>query len=396
MAIPHTTGPFNAFKAIESISGQIRHKRKLFKQFFFIDLLLDNSDQQEKVQVLIRCDDGSMDLYDHQECFRECRPGDRVQFQVGPPTDPSEAHGRSYTLWQAAMVPILLERYLQPEPFLVDPSLRTPEYKKEEPGQDKKAIVCKYFVSQRRCRLADGCLFLHPEGEAFALARANWLNERQTLRKEATHDPNDPHHSKLPHGYRAMEFAKWLATTFGTLDGPVLDVAGGKGELSMFLSQAFGIESKVVEPKVRKQPKYLRTRLRRLMDKYNLHEQCQTPAAWPEYFHALLDNAFVDEHKSLMASVSLLVGLHPDEATEPIVDQALRLGKPFAVVPCCVFARHFRHRLLASGEPVATTQDLIQYICEKDTGTFGGTIQTAYLNFEGKNQVVYWIPAQAA
>ena len=34
-----------------------------------------------------------------------------------------------------------------------------------------------------------------------------------------------------------------------------------------------------------------------------------------------------------------LVGLHPDEATEAIVDCALANRKPFAVVPCCVFPR---------------------------------------------------------
>ena len=39
---------------------------------------------------------------------------------------------------------------------------------------------------------------------------------------------------------------------------------------------------------------------------------------------------------SLFLSV---VGLHPDEATEAIVDWALANGRSFAVVPCCVFAR---------------------------------------------------------
>ena len=34
-----------------------------------------------------------------------------------------------------------------------------------------------------------------------------------------------------------------------------------------------------------------------------------------------------------------VIGLHPDEATEAIVDCALAHNKPFAVVPCCVFPR---------------------------------------------------------
>ena len=43
---------------------------------------------------------------------------------------------------------------------------------------------------------------------------------------------------------------------------------------------------------------------------------------------------------------ALVVGLHPDEATDAIVDAALAAGKPFAVVPCCVFPSLFPHRRL--------------------------------------------------
>ena len=38
-----------------------------------------------------------------------------------------------------------------------------------------------------------------------------------------------------------------------------------------------------------------------------------------------------------------------DEATEPIIDAALRFGRPFAVVPCCVFPRLFPQRELPRG-----------------------------------------------
>jgi len=37
----------------------------------------------------------------------------------------------------------------------------------------------------------------------------------------------------------------------------------------------------------------------------------------------------------------LILGLHPDEATDDIVDMALKFGKSFAVVPCCVFSTKF-------------------------------------------------------
>ena len=42
----------------------------------------------------------------------------------------------------------------------------------------------------------------------------------------------------------------------------------------------------------------------------------------------------------------LIIGMHPDQATEPIVDMALKYLKPFAVVPCCVFAHENPHRRL--------------------------------------------------
>ena len=35
----------------------------------------------------------------------------------------------------------------------------------------------------------------------------------------------------------------------------------------------------------------------------------------------------------------IVLGMHPDQATEAIIDFAIRFGRSFAVVPCCVFAR---------------------------------------------------------
>jgi hypothetical protein len=86
----------------------------------------------------------------------------------------------------------------------------------------------------------------------------------------------------------------------------------------------------------------------------------------------------------MLQDCSSVVGLHPDEATEAIVDFAVRHRKPFAVVPCCVFSSKFPGRALASGEPVVTCDQLIAYLCEKD-----GHTEKAFLPFLGKNQVVF-------
>ena len=50
---------------------------------------------------------------------------------------------------------------------------------------------------------------------------------------------------------------------------------------------------------------------------------------------------------------SVIVGLHPDAATEPLVDFALAHRIPFAVVPCCVHARAAPKRSLPT--PAAST-----------------------------------------
>ena len=77
----------------------------------------------------------------------------------------------------------------------------------------------------------------------------------------------------------------------------------------------------------------------------------------------------------------VLVGMHPDQATEPIVDAALRLNKPFAVVPCCVFPGAFRRA--GVGAPVGQTRS--SWITRaKDPG-----IETAYLPFQGRSRVLY-------
>ena len=41
---------------------------------------------------------------------------------------------------------------------------------------------------------------------------------------------------------------------------------------------------------------------------------------------------------------------------------ALRAGKPFAVVPCCVFKTHNTHRRLLDGSKVSTTEELCAYL----------------------------------
>ena len=75
-----------------------------------------------------------------------------------------------------------------------------------------------------------------------------------------------------------------------------------------------------------------------------------------KHFQVLFNDSFCKErfvHHSDTRSnhgrestCELLIGMHPDQATESIVDMALKYQKPFAIVPCCVFAQENPHRRL--------------------------------------------------
>jgi hypothetical protein len=91
--------------------------------------------------------------------------------------------------------------------------------------------------------------------------------------------------------------------------------------------------------------------------------------------------------QQLYSDCSLIVGLHPDQATEPILQLSVQQQLPFAVMPCCVFPRLFPQRRLqqAGGEsvPVVSYEQFVGYLVQH-----GGAQQTV-LDFEGANIVVY-------
>jgi hypothetical protein len=101
---------------------------------------------------------------------------------------------------------------------------------------------------------------------------------------------------------------------------------------------------------------------------------------FPELFWGDLDSAT----GKLLQKCDVLLGMHPDQATETIVDTALRLKKPFAIVPCCVFPETFPDRKLKNGKQVRTYVQFLEYLREKDPG-----IETAYLPFEGRSRVLF-------
>lgn len=97
-----------------------------------------------------------------------------------------------------------------------------------------------------------------------------------------------------------------------------------------------------------------------------------------------LNDETIAQNAALFRDCSIILGMHPDEATEAIVDAALANKKPFAIVPCCVMSRLFPDRKCRDGTPVATYEAFVTYLMEKHP-----RIQTAFLPFDGRNQVLY-------
>ena len=112
-------------------------------------------------------------------------------------------------------------------------------------------------------------------------------------------------------------------------------------------------------------------------------------------------SATADACERVFRDCSVVVGLHPDQATDAAVDLALAFGKPFAVVPCCTYSRDFPRRRLPPGPgrprgggAVTTHAHLVEYLLAKAAP--GTTIERAELPFEGTNVVVYSLGAGGA
>ena len=93
----------------------------------------------------------------------------------------------------------------------------------------------------------------------------------------------------------------------------------------------------------------------------------------------------LEEARLCVKNASVVVGMHPDQASEAIVQYALANGKPLALVPCCVYsnAPQFRSRVAEDGSRIRTYDQFITYLTKK----YGLEVQT--LPFEGKNKVLF-------
>ncbi|KAF9333004.1 hypothetical protein BG006_004099 [Podila minutissima] len=367
---------------------------------------------------------------------------------------------------------------------------------------DASQSHCKFWLNSGKCN-KQKCDFWHETDQAkLKIERRRWVEERIQAKRQISHHSCDPHQSttKNQHRERSLYFAQWLIHTFTRefleSGSGVLDIAGGRGDLSWELQTRQGVRSTVIEPRPGKgmrkwQRKWLEkfvaenqskgdktnteavvtkgrdvsvpqkeeedqardgsvTKKQKMevgedKDKDDDDDDGREPdvgddkdtslinfiptvktytlqTTEPARIQAMMDDAFLQTHRELVASASVLIGLHPDQATEPIVRAALKAGKPFAIIPCCVFGRDNPHRRLPlvalegergrkngegeggvkEGKGAVQVMDVDQ---DQETGTRAVTsyedfvtwlmtlhpgIETTWLNFEGMNRVLFW------
>ncbi|KAF9360172.1 hypothetical protein BGX26_010311 [Mortierella sp. AD094] len=456
------------------LTGQVVHARKCYKRLFFIDLRIDD---KLKCTVLFRSDDTRQCLpcrlsdLELASRWKKIRCGDIIKLKVFEASE-EESAKRDHDVYQATDF-VLHQTWPRNDRFPPEPAmgLKLPIAPKEiasgpttlpptegswvepssesinqgqENGISSWQDYCKFWINSQKCLKKD-CRKRHPTGTEFDNAQEMWVRERTQARKERSTLQDDPHSisSKLPHSQRAFIFCRWLVNKFGkeylNSGSGILDVAGGKGEISLFLTHMFGIRSTVVEPNMRRDKPYRRRNLMDVIKRQldieaggdgqffrvsrpsyaassclNIEDGAKSGADAEEIesrdsetikehrrlkklrqsqfdvprLSTLLGDRFAEEHSGILEGASILIGMHPDQATEPIVAMALKHGKPFAVVPCCVFAHENPQRRLLSGGEVNTTVEFVQYLMEK-ASSYGANVKKEFLPFDGMNIVVF-------
>ncbi|MFC1679271.1 hypothetical protein ACFL2T_03570 [Elusimicrobiota bacterium] len=140
----------------------------------------------------------------------------------------------------------------------------------------------------------------------------------------------------------------------------IADVAGGRGRLSHHLRK-LGFDSTIVDIRDAAHPGWLHRTLRKKSRRSGRLIQIPRVVAKVQDMD--------------LSRFDLIVGLHPDEATEHIVSAAIKHDKDFAIVPCCVFPLDGVRR---------SKEDWREYLASLSPET-----EIATLPFNGSNVVLY-------
>ena len=234
----------------------------------------------------------------------------------------------------------------------------------------------------------------------------NESNNRGGARRSGRHGARNQHRHKF--------FAKWLLGTFphlkqqgdssdGSQQEHILDVAGGKGELAGRLSMCHNLRVLLVDPREADVSSCFKSLVSPKLPNKWQHRIEEQMANDPNFIDDKIlervrqlvmkfDDDTVEHSPELQVAIqssTLLIGMHADGATEAIVDAALKYGKPFIVVPCCVFPKFFNQRYLIQDDGnkvhVRSHEQFCQYLLAKDK-----RFKREILPFEGRNIGVWW------
>ena len=208
-----------------------------------------------------------------------------------------------------------------------------------------------------------------------------------------------PTHTRADRKERHRIFAEWLLEKYGadflSSGSGVLDVAGGNGALGNELWK-LGVKSTLLDPEPRCDASAMPFEVISEPLVGNGSELTEEQ----EKNEIEIDPAKAEEKRrirELVLNCSILAGMHPDEATEAMIDTSLRLGKPFALLPCCVFRnlnrerqerRKQRQQAEGGTDPFRSYSTFCHYLLNEKAPA-GIRIQTENLPFEGRNKVVY-------
>jgi hypothetical protein len=206
---------------------------------------------------------------------------------------------------------------------------------------------------------------------------------------------------------RSRHLCQWIRTTwYNTLqnDDLLLDVAGGNGELAARFLFCHQFRVVLVDPRP---TNILHTFQVHVLPRLPKRHQERFRHRWetnPQSIHTMVKERFqqleimfheqtVLSNPTLQHAVQtckIMIGLHPDEATESIVYVAKTYGKPFVVIPCCVFPNFNPHRVLLDPKrnltiPVRTHAQFCDYLLAKDI-----RFRREILPFEGRNVAIVW------
>ncbi|GIM13121.1 hypothetical protein Vretimale_16270 [Volvox reticuliferus] len=258
-------------------------------------------------------------------------------------------------------------------------------------GSGIRPMVCKYWAATGRCPKGGGiysgsgiCQYDHPpeRGGASGVQQL-YVRSRRSERLATASELGFVHETgDAAKRHRAAVFCEWLVQTYGreflNSGAGVVDVAGGRGALTFHLLLRCGVRATLVEPRP---AKWSRSQHREIqlvaaaaampplapgeLTLPQLRRRFE-PALWRRDTSGVggdsgRDGEDEEENlRELLLGCSMVVGLHPDQATEAILDFALECGKPFALVPCCVFPRLFPNRrlLLLPPLPAPSTRPL--------------------------------------